>query len=251
MPPSTTLPVSVLIVTHRFDERLLECLESTSWARERLILTTTTQPKTTLPRDIQLTRIAHIDDFSQARNSLLARASQDWVLCIDSDEVLPAGSGEQIAKLISERRISGFSMKRRDWFWGRWVRHGEVGQFNQVRLAKRGRIRFSRPVHEVPSISGVVTDSDITLNHYPHPTLSEFLASVTWYASLEAAYRLKRGLQPSYFQMVVFPPGKLFYAFLWWGGWRDGAAGLAYSVMMSIHSILVRIMMLEQRNKAL
>lgn len=242
--PTAKLPLSVLIVTHRFDERFDQCLESVSWAQEILVASSLTPPSG--PRPYKLVVAPPVVNFAAARNGLLAKATQPWVLCLDSDEVLPAGSAALVEKLMSDTSVAGYSMGRRDMFWGRWVTHGEVGQFKQIRMAQKGRIRFSRPVHEEPAIKGQIKRSGLVIDHYPHPTLKEFIDSVTRYSQMEAAFRRSKGQTSGILSLLTYPIGKFLHSYLWLRGWQDGVAGLAYAVVMSIHSYSVRIMTCEK-----
>jgi len=101
------------------------------------------------------------NDFSAARNYALSKATKEWILILDADEVLEKGDFDKIKKLIEG--VENSAMAR-----------GAVGYFcnQQVRLfPNRESIRFEGEVHENVERSlqaqGIpIFKTDIVVHHY-------------------------------------------------------------------------------------
>lgn len=146
------------------------------------------------------------------------------------------------------------SLVRSDTFLGHKLHYGEVGKTKLVRFFHKEYAGFSRPVHEVVLPSAQVVDTQIHVTHYSHTSLSEFVATIDRYAQLEAKYRRtttpNAGTTRILFELLVFPPAKFCYTYLLQLGFLDGWRGFIYAVMMSLHSIFVRIHWYEYSTQA-
>ena len=119
------------------------------------------------------------DDFGWARNEALALATKRWILVLDADEELDAGSGEVLRSL---RTVPAGEC-------GLWIRCNNLTDDYKgsgasthalVRLFPNSRrIRFVSPVHEFISLDGKATgleakQSPLSITH--HGYLSEIVS---------------------------------------------------------------------------
>ena len=134
-------------------------------------------------------------------------------------------------------------MKRRDYFWGKELKYGETKKVrNQgiVRLVKKGAGKWMGTVHEVFNTVENIGSLNGYINHYPHPTLKEFIEDVNTYSSIRAEELFNQGVKTNIFQIIFYPLIKFKYNYFILLGFLDGPAGFVYSFMMSFHSFLVR-----------
>ncbi len=184
-------------------------------------------------------------DFASQRNFGMTKAQGDWILFVDADEVI---SKELAGEIKSEIRnpkseIQAYYIKRRDFFWGQELIYGEISKARNIgliRLIKKGSKKWFGTVHEVFITAGKTQRLQFFLNHYPHPTLAEFLHSINIYSSLRAKELLWQGKNPNIIETILFPIGKFIYNYFIKLGFLDGPAGFTYAFMMSFHSFLVR-----------
>lgn len=242
------LPLTICILTNRADERFFQALESAQWAQEVLVIDY--QSGNDWPQLAQKYQFTlhespgPILDFAQERNWALKQAQSDWVLFLDSDEMLAQDTEKKLRKILDQPNVQAASLIRTDIFHGKQLRFGEAGRQRQIRVMRPTAVHFERPVHERPVVAGRVMDSDAVIWHYAHLNITEFLADVARYAHQEAAFR---ELSPAMalLQLLVWPPAKFVYNYLLKLGFLDGWRGLVYAVMMSLHSLLVRVFALE------
>jgi glycosyltransferase involved in cell wall biosynthesis len=232
------LPLSIVVILNKKADNpsLKKMEESLKFAEEILLIDTGEKP---------------VQDFSKVRNQALAKAKYDWVLFVDSDEVISSGSAAEIEKIILEDEVDLVFVRRKDIFLGKVLGYGEVGNLNLIRLGKKSQIKFERPVHEVVEIKSFhkVFNSKIVLWHYAHQNIEGFFKKIKYYASQEAQYKFENKIEFKTEEILFFPPGKFILNFFFKLGFLDGYRGFVYAIMMSLHSLLVRVYLLELNNE--
>lgn len=109
------MPVSLCMITNNDERTLPRCLKSVrSLVREVIVVDTgSTDATKRAAKDFgaQTFDFACKDDFAGARNFSLERASSDWILVLDADEVLVYDSEKDFAKLLKEPSVEGYYLK--------------------------------------------------------------------------------------------------------------------------------------------
>ena len=227
------LPISVIVLSKQQSTELDKCLSSAEFSQEVIV-------------EID----PNITDFSQARNKALQKATQPWVFFLDSDEIISQESISNIRKIIEEDAIDGVLVRRRDIFLGKELHWGEVGSVWILRMFKRKKGKFVRPVHEYATVKGIVKKENILLLHRAHPSTSQFLKDISSYAQIEARLRHQQAHGQNQklrilFEMMFYPIGKFLLNFILKLGILDGWRGFIYAFFMSFHSLLVRVYVYE------
>lgn len=178
---------------------------------------------------------------SDAMNHAVSLASNDWVLCIDSDEVLDDRTLEEIRKLKSGPEPEAATAYRISRHWhvlGREVHaiYPVSSPDYPVRLFNRRRVRFNdAPVDDKPFGFDRTEVLPGRVRHDTFHTLDEVFGKLNSYTS-----RLVRYSQVKPSLARAFLSG--FFAFFKWyfrkGGWRDGPVGVVAGVYASLYSFL-------------
>jgi len=183
--------------------------------------------------------------FDQQRNYALSKAEGDWILFVDSDEEVPLNLQEEIKRAIDNgnESVGAYYLKRRDIWWGRELKYGEVfdvAHNGLIRLMKKNKGEWSGTVHETFKTKSKTKTLDNFLIHRPHPTLTDFLSVINKYSTIKADELYASKIQKSIILLVLIPPLKFISTYIFKLGFLEGAAGFAYSFLMSFHSFLVR-----------
>lgn len=184
------------------------------------------------------------DDFAGQRNYAIKEAKGEWILFLDSDEeVSPALKSEIGEVLKNDLHHQLFYIKRRDEFWGKQLRHGELEKAYStgfIRLLKKDSGVWKNKVHEVFVTTNSVGRLNNFMYHKPHKNVTEFISSVNYYSTIRAQELYKTGKRTNIFEIVFYPFFKFIYTYFFKTGFLDGPAGFVYSFLMSFHSFLVR-----------
>jgi glycosyltransferase involved in cell wall biosynthesis len=242
--------ISAVILSHDSASSIQKTLESVSWCDEIICIDDFSTDGTVKIAEKHKARIfqRHLSkDFAGQRNFGLEKAHGDWILFVDSDEIVPQKLKEEILLKISNIKvkdqkdeINGYYIRRTDRFFGRELKYGETAHIKLLRLAKKDKGIWVRPVHEYWDVKGPVQALINPLLHYPHPNVAQFISEINTYTTINAEYLSKRGVRSNLFEIIAYPKGKFFLNYLLRLGFLDGPCGFIMAVLMSFHSFLTR-----------
>jgi len=171
--------------------------------------------------------------FGPTKNHAVGLAETQWVLSLDSDEVLtPMLLRSLDGADLSDQNVV-YELDRHNFFKGRWVRHGGWGNDWLVRLFHRGAHRFSdAQVHErvVPGQGTRVIRLRGAINHSAITEISQFLIKTDKYSEL------RRGEGRRNYPAVIILLKTLwsfFHTYIIRLGFLDGWRGLVIAVSNS------------------
>ena len=249
----TRARLSVVVVTLNEEERIRECLAGVTWADELIVVDAESQDKTAaIARELTDHVIVRPwPGFAAQKNFGLAQATGEWILSLDADEtVSPALRAEISAVLERGGAADGYSVPRRNVFWGRWVRHGGLYPDRQVRLFRRGKGRFvERAVHESVAVDGAVARLSGHLEHHSYRDVGDFLARADRYTSLAADEWVAAG-RPSrpLLDMVARPIGRFVSMYVARAGFLDGWRGFLLATLYAYY-VLMRSAKIWERTR--
>lgn len=248
--------ISTVVLTHNSEKTLGNTLGSLQFSDEIIVVDDNSTDKTLQIARTYKARVFERslnDDFSAQRNYGLGKASEDWVLFIDADEVVPIELSREIetVTLASNSKISGYYISRQDYFGGRGLKHGETSRVMLLRLAKKHAGVWIEPVHEIWQVRGETGKLVHPIHHLPHSDVAQFLTKINWYSSIRAKFLYAQGKRSSLRQIIMYPTVKFFVNYIGKLGFLDGMEGMIMATMMSFHSFLVRAKLwtLERRIK--
>lgn len=237
--------ISTVVLARNEEKNIKRCLSSLQWCDEIIVIDDYSTDKTVeIAKKAKATvyQRALKGDFAEQRNFGLDKACQDWVFFVDADEVVPKELADEVYQQTSQFLTSAdaFWVKRIDSMWGRQLQYGETGGNTFLRLVKKSKGQWKGRVHETLVIPEKTETLKNPLLHYPHQTVSEFLAEINTYSTLRAQELFEQKRRTSYLEIMFYPMGKFFVNYFLKRGFRDGTAGVILALMMSFHSFLVR-----------
>lgn len=235
--------LTIVVLTHNDELRIVDCLERLGFADELVVVDDNSTDRTVeLARQYTQNIFVHdlAGNFSNQRNFALNHVHNQWVLYIDSDEYITKSLQIEIMSSIQSKSADGYFIKRVDYMWGSKIIHGEAGEVELLRLARKNAGKWSGKVHEEWKVRGNVKLLQHALIHAPHQSVREFISEVDEYSTLRAyeLHEYKKTIQP--FSIIAYPLGKFLKNYFLKRGYKDGIPGFLYAVIMSFHSFLVR-----------
>jgi glycosyltransferase involved in cell wall biosynthesis len=176
--------------------------------------------------------------FAEQKNSAMEKASCDWVLQLDADEALePELAAEIKTVLTSATGLQGLWMPRKNFFMGRWIRHGGFYPDPKLRLIRRGAGRFEEyGAHPTIKIAGPTAELKHSLIHNAYPTLRGYIDHMNSYSSLGAQVAMQNGKRRfSLVDIAVRPWLTFVYNYILRLGFLDGREGLLLHLYHSVY----------------
>jgi glycosyltransferase involved in cell wall biosynthesis len=238
--------ISAVITAFNSVKTIGSVLESVAWAGEIIVVDTdSTDGTRELCAKYPQCRI--IQDPSGLpnvkRNHGYEAASGDWIITLDSDEIISAPLAEEIRAIVAsqETRFDGYLASNRDLMFGKWLRYvqGQHARPQRYILFRKGCLRYAcKRIHEMPLIQGRWGYLKNWYDHEPQPTdLSALICKMNGYSDKDIqTVNLEEARKRFTWSRMVFSPLKQFLImYVKHQGFRDGAAGLMISVITSMN----------------
>lgn len=207
--------------------------------------------------------------YSAQKNSAIEKATGDWILSLDADEEVDPTLVRELQWLLrvipiwrkngipvdndtntkeardrgleiglDEDNLNGFVIPRKNYFLGRWVKHGGFWPDSKLRFFQRGFGKFQdQAVHEtmkVEGITGAVQHGAIL--HHSYPTLSDYIDHMNRYSSLGAEMVVAEGRTGfSVTNILIRPWFTFLYNYFLRLGFLDGREGLLLHLYHAIY----------------
>lgn len=241
------IKLTAIILTKNEEQNISRCLDSLTFCDEIVVIDDNSIDDTVKIAESKGAKIERRElnnDFTSQRNFGLEAAHGEWILFIDADEEVTPELRKEINKVVnSPIQKKAYYIPRRDFWWGRQLRFGEVLEARRlgfIRLVRKHSGKWIGKVHEKYLINSMVGKLNGYINHYPHPTVRDFISEVNMYSTIRAKELLSQGKKASIPEILTVPFAKFIYDYFFLLGFLDGSAGYAYSFFMSFHSFLVR-----------
>ena len=188
-PPSPAM-ISVTILTKDSARHLHKVLHAVRGFDEVVVLDSGSSDETlAIARQFPNVRVysTQFKGFGPVHNEAAAFARNDWILSLDSDEVITPALVQEIAGLSLDEGCV-YSLSMHNFYNGKWIRWCGWHPDEHVRLYHRKRTRFTdAPVHEAVITNGLRKISlGAPVEHYSYTCVADFLTKTQRYSELFA-----------------------------------------------------------------
>jgi glycosyltransferase involved in cell wall biosynthesis len=262
------LPITLIVLTKDEEQNLEHCLKSSAEKVAQVIVVDSgsTDGTLSIARRYGADIYEHpfknqADQFNWALDN--ADIQSEWILRLDADEVVYEDLWREMAAAVEDAPpdVTGFYMKRRVYFMGRWIRYGGYYPTWLLRLFRKGKARSEErdmDEHLILS-SGRAVNLENDFKDENHKDLSWWIAKHNDYSSREAQVMFDMeksgtrktlqgdifGDQPErrrwvkekfYFRLPIFlrPLAYFFARYFLRGGFLDGKEGFLFHFMQGL-----------------
>jgi glycosyltransferase involved in cell wall biosynthesis len=257
--------ISVLILTKNEEQDLLDCIKSVVCSDDIHVLdseSTDSTLKIAEDAGAKVT-IRKFDGYASQRNfGLKLPFKHDWLLILDADERITPELAAEMLEFVQTAllNVAGARMRRRDIWWGRWLKHAQISPF-YVRLVRVGRAHYEREINEVLVVDGDIADLAQPFDHYPFSKgLDHWISKHNTYSSMEAELIAKGAfIKPSwrialfgddfgerrvhqkaiFYRLPARPFIKFIYMLVARHAFLDGWPGIRYAILQAIYEYFI------------
>jgi len=254
------MKITATIITFNEEQNIKAACESVAWADETLVVDSESTDST---REIAALCGARVINrqwpgFAEQKQYATNEAANDWVFSLDADERVSEKLKDSIASLAHKsdgELADGYSIARRAFYQGRWIRGGGWYPDRQLRLFRKSMANWEpRLIHESvtmkPGARTETIDGDIL--HYTSNNAAHHQQMIgERYAPLSARQMFDEGRRTSALKIATAGPAAFLRSYVLKGGFRDGLAGFSIASFAAHHAFLKHLMLWEMQNKDL
>lgn len=166
--------------------------------------------------------------YGPTKNIGIRAAKYNWILSLDADEAIDATLKTAIQNYSFTNDNEIFNLVFKNFFCGKWLRHGEWGTDSHVRLFNRTTVQWdAAAVHEqlqFPSAAKLVTLPGYVL-HYTVYDLQQYRQKMDRYARLNAQKYFEQGKKGAFVKRWLSPLFGFVANYIFKLGFLDGKEG--------------------------
>ena len=236
------LPVSVVLVTKNEEKNIREALESIGDVSEIIIVDDFSTDKTVEISREFTEKVFQTEwkGYAAQKQKAIDLAEGPWVFLLDADERFTKPLSEEVKRIVAqEGKYEGFFVPRRNFFLGRWIRHGGWWPDYTLRLFRKETARIeARKVHEKVMVRGKAGFLENPLEHFTYRTVSDYLKKMDTYSTLAAEELKGRGAKSGIMTMCIHSAFTFVKMYLFRLGFLDGIHGFVLAVLYSYYTFL-------------
>jgi len=267
---ATVLPVSAIVPVRNEARNLARCLQSLAGLGEVYVIDSQSTDDTVLiaqSHGAKVVQFHYAGGWPKKRQWAMDTLplEYDWILLLDSDEVLTPELMDEIRRALLNPEVNGYFIRLQMYFLGRILRHCGAS-FWKLSLFRKGRGRFECrlkdqdpsmadiEIHEHVVVNGPVARLHNALIHHNVDSLSRYILKHNEYSNWEARVLLqpegdseqvsadlfgtqaqrRRWLKRNLYRLPGSPALLFLYRYIFRLGFLDGVPGLIYCSFQAV-----------------
>jgi hypothetical protein len=185
--------------------------------------------------------------FAIARKAAAALVTTQWTFMLDADERLTDGGCAELRGCNPSAETLAYSVPRKNFFCGRWIRGAGWWPDRLVRLFRTGAAKITSPsgsaasaVHERWEVDGAIARLTEPIEHYSYSSVGSYRSKFARYTSLEAANQKGRISFASLAAAEALVPFRAAWLLIVRGGILDGWRGAYVSLGSACYPAVVK-----------
>lgn len=238
------IKLSVVIITLNEEKNLERCLRSVTRVADEIVVLDSFSTDTTLEIARSFNAAIYQEKFEgyvRQRNLANAKATHDWILALDADEVLTAELEQSILQVKNDPQHKAYQLARLTNYCGKWIKHCGWYPDKKIRLFDRTTGMWKgQQVHEYWEMHDSTSVGDLNgdLLHYSYYTISDHVRQIEKFTEMSARAAVENGKDCNVLKILIVPQWAFFVSFVLRFGFLDGYYGYLVCRLSSYASLL-------------
>jgi glycosyltransferase involved in cell wall biosynthesis len=243
--------ISVVINTLNEERRLPYALRSVQgWVDEIVVVDMQSDDRTVEIAEASGARVfAHerLGYADPARAFAIAKATGDWILILDADELVPPRLARRLSNIAAADEADVVDLPRFNYLLGEplaWTGWGPAQDHHQ-RFFRRGWVESTGDIHnflrirEGARVLRLAPDRGLALVHFAYTDVSDFIERLNRYTTIEAVGRTAGRHRVRRARAIAATILEFTNRFLRHKGYRDGWRGFYLAGLMAFYRFAV------------
>lgn len=249
--------ITALVITYNEIGYIQRCIESITFADEIIVVDSYSTDGTFeyLRKHPKVKVIQHpFTNFTSQKSYALSKASHDWVLFLDADEVVSNALKAEIMHTVqSDTAHAAFWFYRKFMFQNETLRYSGWQTDKNYRLFRKSKAKFSdrKIVHETLVVDGTSGIFKEKLVHYCYKSYDDYRSKMIKYGRLKAKEDFFTEKSFSYLALLLKPAWKFFNHYFLRLGILDGRKGIIICYLNALSDLerFRELKRLEKKNE--
>ena len=251
-----SIKISTIIIAKNEERNIRRCIESQLECIDEIIVLVDDKSEDKTLEVVQSfpevhTVIAEWKGYAKTKELALSLTSNDWILWIDADEAVTKELSKELIDFKKSHPIyPAYSVPRKAFFLGKWIKHSGWYPGRVIRLFKKDEVQFSdKEVHEDLIVNGETGKLKNNLEHFTDPSIYHYFEKFNRYTTL-AAEELKKKNKKAGLNDILLRPFFIFIKmYIVKRGFLDGIHGFILAIFSSLYVFTKYCKLWEQDNK--
>ncbi|MBN2398760.1 MAG: glycosyltransferase family 2 protein [Candidatus Aminicenantes bacterium] len=233
------MKISAVIITLNEEERLPDALASLRGIVDEIVVVDSYSTDRTpeISRQAGVTFYQNrFDDYGQQKNFAMHKAEHEWILNLDADERVSPELKKAMMELKAQKppeNIAAFSITRKAFYLGRWIRHSGWYPDRKIRLFRKSKSSWQGRIHERLHVTGLVAPLPGVILHYTYRDINDHIRRLNHYSNFQSEEIIRQRKKCLFLRLLILPPVTFLRHYIWRLGFLDGFAGLVIAVVSS------------------
>lgn len=240
--------VSAVIITFNEEQNLSMSLPKLSWCDEIIVVdsgSTDRTPEVCKKFNCKLF-YRKFEGYGEQKQYAVSLAKNDWILCLDADEVLSDKLVEEIQEEMKDPCADGYFIPMTFVFLEKKFRYGKERWRYFMRLFNRRAGTFNNcKVHEKIELKGDTRKLSNNIYHYSYHNLSQYFVKLNLYSSYGAQMAFERGRKRSLALIILAAPYNFLWCYFFELNFLNGVSGFYWAVLYSFYGFVKYIKLRE------
>lgn len=250
--------MSVVINTFNEENNIRNCLECVKWADEIIIVDMYSDDATVKIAQEYTNHIfmhKRMGYADPARQFALEKASNEWILSVDADELVPRKLRDRLIEIMMSNQYDAVLIPHKNYFFGRAMQGTGWGplQDMHVRFYRKEMMCYSDNIHNFAHLDPSariykLVDESCAFIHFNYIDAEHFIEKLNRYTTIEAKSAFAADKSVSLTKLVYAIIKEIGVRFFLKKGYKDGFQGFALVLLMVTYrlSVTLKLYILSQ-----
>lgn len=223
------MKLSFVILTFNSQKYLDRVLKSCEFADEILIVDSGSSDQTlNIAQNYKNVQILNQSwlGFGNMKNFGVTNSKNDWVFCLDSDEIVTKELQNEIIKTLQNPQFQVYKVPRLNYLFGKAIKKLGLYPDYSIRFFNKNFANFSsREVHESVQTKEKIGKLQNHFTHFAYENVEDFINKQNRYSTL--------GAKNSFLKALISPSFTFFKLYFLKGGFLEGKTGFIIAKLYS------------------